>query len=79
MDDRRITELEIKVAFLGEEVTALSASLSREVREKLALTERVALLEKALQALATRTPKAQGGAADDVGANADTDPVPHAG
>lgn len=77
--DERFTELEIKVAFLDEQVQTLSASLSREVRENVALGQRVALLEKALQALAQRVPKASGGTADDEGANADTDPVPHSG
>lgn len=77
--DERLNELEIRVAFLDEQVQLLSASLAREVRENVALADRVGMLEKALQALAARTPKQQGGAADDVGANAETDPVPHSG
>ncbi len=77
--DARLNELEIKVAFLDEQVSTLSSSLAREVRESVALADRVAMLEKALLTLAARTPKAHGGAADDVGANAETDPVPHSG
>lgn len=77
--ENRVIELEVKLAFLAEETQSLSTSLSREVRENVALADRVAMLEKALQALATRTPKSVGGSGDDVGADAATDPVPHSG
>jgi hypothetical protein len=77
--DERVVEIEVKLAFLEEQVQALSASLAREVRENVALADRVAVLERALSTLAQRVPRAAGGGADDVGADAATDPVPHSG
>jgi uncharacterized coiled-coil protein SlyX len=77
--EQRAIELEVKVAFLEETVLELSRTLAREVQEKLAATDRIALLEKALKVLAQRDPGRSGGTSDDVGADAATDPVPHSG
>ena len=79
MDEQRLIELEVKQTFLQEQVAELSTTLAREVREHLALQERVRLLEKALQVLAQRAAPRPGGGSDDVGADAATDPVPHSG
>ncbi len=75
---QRAIDVEVKLSFLEQQVGELATTLAREVREHLALQERVALLEKALQVLAQRSPRA-GGTGDDVGADAATDPVPHSG
>ncbi|MDP2342866.1 MAG: SlyX family protein [Deltaproteobacteria bacterium] len=77
--DQRANELEMKVTFLEDKVAELSTTLAREVREHLALQERVGLLEKALQVLAQRNAPRSGGGGDDVGADSSSDPVPHSG
>ena len=75
---QRDIDVEVKLAFLEQQVAELSTTLAREVREHLALQDRVGLLEKALQVLAQREGQT-GGTSDDVGADAATDPVPHSG
>jgi uncharacterized coiled-coil protein SlyX len=72
--DERLTEVEIKLAFLEQQVAELSAALQQDARHQTALLERVTTLERALQVLATRVPRPK----DDV-ANADEDPVPSSG
>ncbi len=68
--------LEEKIAYLELRVADLESSLAAETRTTLALSERVALLEKALQVLATR----QSAPKEEVlGAFVEDDPVPHSG
>jgi uncharacterized coiled-coil protein SlyX len=70
----RITELEIKIAFLEKLVGDLAAALQHETRTQSGIVDRVETLERALQVLAARVPKPR----DDV-ANAEEDPVPSSG
>jgi uncharacterized coiled-coil protein SlyX len=70
----RITELEIKIAFLEKLVGDLSGALQHETRAHAGVVDRLETLERALQVLAARVPKPR----DDV-ANADEDPVPSSG
>ena len=72
--EERITELEIKIAFLERLVGDLATALQHETRAHADVVDRVVTLERALQVLAARVPKPR----DDV-ANAEEDPVPSSG
>jgi uncharacterized coiled-coil protein SlyX len=72
--EERITELEIKIAFLERLVGDLATALQHETRAHAGVVDRVETLERALQVLAARVPKPR----DDV-ANAAEDPVPSSG
>ncbi len=72
--EERITELEVKVAFLERLVGDLATALQHEARAHAGVLDRVEMLERALQLLAARVPRPR----DDV-ANAEEDPVPSSG
>ncbi len=68
--------LEMKHAFLQQAVEQLNAALVDKEQVITKLEDRIATLEGAISALA-RTQQPRSG--DDVGKNAEHDPVPHAG
>jgi len=76
MTDHAAIRLEEKVAYLELRVADLEAALARETTTTLDLSERVRLLERALQVLATRQTAPAG---EVQGAFTDDDPVPHSG
>jgi hypothetical protein len=75
--DPSTVRLEEKLMFLEERVATLDAALTRESAENARLTERVRVIERALQTLASRTaPRTPG---EIQGAFTVDDPVPHSG
>ena len=75
--DPSTVRLEEKLMFLEERVATLDAALTRESAENARLAERVRVIERALQTLASRTaPRTPG---EIQGAFTVDDPVPHSG
>ncbi len=75
--DPATIRLEEKIMFLEERVATLDAALTRESGENARLAERVRVIERALQTLASRTAPRTAGEIQ--GAFTVDDPVPHSG
>jgi len=75
--DSPTIRLEEKLMFLEQRVADLDLALTKEVTENARLADRVQLIERALQTLASRTaPRTPG---EVQGAFTVDDPVPHSG
>lgn len=75
--DSPTIRLEEKLMFLEQRVADLDVALTKEVTENARLADRVQLIERALQTLASRTaPRTPG---EVQGAFTVDDPVPHSG
>lgn len=76
MDDPRLDNLEIKLAFAQEELVTLGGVVADKDRRLMQLEERVERLETALRVLAQRVSAPAG---EDIGAHPEEDPVPRSG